>query len=466
MAIQKYDLIVIGGGPGGYSAAIRGSQKGLKTILVEQETLGGTCLNRGCIPTKTLLHDTEFLTAVRNSYFLRGDMKINLQRIIERKNMVMEGSRGWVQNIITGNNIIYLQGEASFTNSNTIELKSVDGELKTLSASNIILATGATVHYGEGLQTDGESIWSTNDAIALKSIPRTLAVIGAGNRGVELAQIYQNLGSKVVIIEKEKNVLPKFDWDLASRYKKCLLDRKLNILIRSTLVSAIPVEGSGVVLKIETAKGKIEQKVEKVLLTGQRQPDYKSLNLKATGLSLKNRILDFDSNFETDQKGIYVIGDATGPPFLAHKAIQQGMYVIDHILGNTVSQQQIFCPNCVYGDPEVASVGLSEIEAEESGYDIKVGEFRFVGNGRSGSINNDTGLVTIISESDSKTVLGVQIIGPQATELISLACLVMQNGIDLNGIKKTVFSHPSLAESFFEAALNTDGEAIHLLNDN
>ena len=463
MAIKECDLLVVGGGPGGYTAAIRGAQKGLKTILVERGALGGTCLNRGCIPTKTLLEDALMISAVRNCSFLRGDMKINRKRITERKDLLSEGSRAGITKTLTGNGVKILRGAAGFSAPYTVALKTNDGETEEIKGSKIILATGAAAQYGPDLQPDGKNIWSTDDALSLTSVPRTLAVIGANHLGVEFVAIYHNLGVKIALIEKDKRILPRVHWELADRYKRTLLDRQIKVLTGATAVKADSADNNGVSLTLESDKGQQEIQVDKVLLIGSRLPSYEGLNLEAAGLSLDGEILEHGPSNETQVEGIYVVGDAAGSPYLAHKAIAQAIGAVDHILGINTDKEQPFFPKCIFGDPEIGSVGLTEDEALESGHGVKVGEFYFMGNGRSGTIGNEQGLVKIVSESKTGRVLGVHIMGPQATELISLACLAMQNGIDISGIKRTVFAHPTLAETFFEAALATDGEAIHLL---
>ncbi|MBI4776192.1 MAG: dihydrolipoyl dehydrogenase [Deltaproteobacteria bacterium] len=463
MAENECDLLVVGGGPGGYTAAIRGAQKGLKTVLVEKGSLGGTCLNRGCVPTKSLLQDTGMITAVRTCRFLKGDMKISVQRIAERKGLVVEGSRQWVRNVLSGNGVATMLGKASFNGPKTLKVEATDGSTKEIGASKIVLATGAVEDYGAGLQVDGQNICSTDDALSLKSIPRRLAVVGAGNRGVEFASIYRNLGVSVVLIEKDKRVLPRLHPELADRYKKALLDRKIGVLTRTTVLEAHESPDVGVTLTLEGEKGRHEVQVDKVLLTGHRHPRYEGLGLASAGLSPVDRVVEHDAALETAVEGIYVIGDAAGPPYYAHKAISHALVAVDHILGNKDSHESLFVPNCIYGDPEVATVGLTEEQALKAGRSVRVGEFHFVGNGRAGTMGVDQGLVLMVSDSKTREILGVHIMGPQATELISLATMAMQNGIDLEGIKKTVFAHPTLAETFFEAALATDGEAIHLL---
>jgi dihydrolipoamide dehydrogenase len=466
MSIRECDLLVVGGGPGGYTAAIRAAQKGLKVILVERQELGGTCLNRGCVPSKCLVQDTLMISAVRNCYFMKGDMKINLKRIAERKDMVVEGSRSWVDKLLRGNSVTLLRGEASFESSKSIEVKTPDGAIVKVSTSKIIIATGAVTTYGAGLQVDSQSIWSTDDALGLKTVPRSLAIVGAGNRGVEFASIYHNLGSQIFILEKEEHILPRVPQSLANRYKKILTERQIKVLTRTKVVSA-RTGAEGVTLSLETEKGQQEIKADKVILTGSRRPTYQGLNVEAAGLSLNQGVLEYGPGMETKVKGIYVVGDAAGPPYLAHKAIVQGIAAVDHLLGFNTDGRPKFIPNCIWGDPEIGSVGITEDEAQELGRKVKVGEFYFIGNGRSNTIGNvpGQGLVRIVCDSEAGTVLGVHILGPQATEMISLACMAMENGIGVEGIKKTIFAHPTLAETFFEAALATNGEAIHMIFD-
>jgi dihydrolipoamide dehydrogenase len=465
MNIQACDLLVVGGGPGGYTAAIRGAQKGLKTVLVEKDRLGGTCLNRGCVPTKTLLDDTQMIYAVQRSHFMHGEMKVNLERLMEKKEMVVQASQEGIKNVLSGNGVTLVSGTAAFIGPKRMVIKTDEDEEKEIMASNIILATGAKPCYGEGLNVDGRLILSTDHALAIKSIPRTLVVVGAGIRGVEFASMYHNLGTKIALIEKEKRILPRLPWELAGRCKKALIDRRIKVLTRTKLVKASPNDGRGITLVMETRKGQQEIKADKLLLTGERRPAYESLNLEAVGLSPTEGVLKYDANLETKAKGVYLVGDATGAPYLAHKAIVQGIKAVDHILGIQCDEQPKRLPYCIYGNPEVASIGLTEDEAEESNINVQVGEFHFIGNGRASTIGNVEGAITIVSDADTGEVLGAHMFGPRVTELICLASLAMQNKINIADIKRTVFPHPTLAETFFEAALATDGEAIHMLLD-
>jgi dihydrolipoamide dehydrogenase len=462
MMDNRVDLLVVGGGPGGYTSAIRGAQKGLKTLLVDDGLLGGTCLNRGCIPTKALLEDSLIIAATRRSYFMKGDVQVSFKRIRERKKTLIENSRAGITAVLKENGVELLAGKACLVNSRTAKVTAPDGD-REIEANHIIIATGARADYGTALEVDGRSVWSTEHALDPKSVPHSLAVVGAGNRGAEFAVMYNNFGTRVILIEKQKRILPRFHSELSDRYRNVLANKKIKVLTRTTVLSAAPVDKGGVRLALGTTKGHEELKVEKVLLTGTRQPSYEGLNVEAAGLELLEGRIRIGVGMETTVKGIYVLGDASGPPYFAHKAIAQAIRAVDHIVGERSRlQKPLLFPSCVYGDPEMASVGLTEEEASQAGRKVKIGEFRFIGNGRAGSMAKEEGEVIIVSDPQTGEVLGVHMVGPQVTELISLATLAMQNGIDVAGIKKTVFPHPSLSEAFFEAALATDGEAIHM----
>jgi dihydrolipoamide dehydrogenase len=461
MTCASYDFLVIGGGPGGYTAAIRAAQKGLKTCLVERSLLGGTCLNRGCVPTKTLLTDALMIAAARRCYFMKGEMNVSWRRMQNHKAELAKNSRAGISQVLKESGVHIIEGEAVFLNARTIRVTTVDGQ-RDLTATNIVIATGSLATYGSGLAVDGRQVLSTDDALKLDTIPRSLAVVGAGNRGVEFAVLYHNLGTKVFLIEKEKQVLPRMHWEIADRYKKTLLDRKIAVHTRTSLVATRMAGKDGVILTLDADAGRKEFQTDKVLLTGMRRPDYANLCLEAAGLTLQDGCLGFGPGMETSQKGIYVVGDAAGPPYLAHKAIAQAMVAVDRCRGLDVGSRLLLIPDCIYGDPEVACIGMTEDEALSAGRRVKLGEFHFMGNGRAGTIGQAEGFVRIVSDAKTAEVLGVQMIGPAVTELVALASLAMQNGIDVTGIKQTVFPHPTLSETFFEAALASHDEAIHM----
>ncbi|MEM4720977.1 MAG: dihydrolipoyl dehydrogenase [Candidatus Methanomethylicaceae archaeon] len=457
------NLAVIGGGPGGYTAAIRAAQKGIKTILIEKGQVGGTCLNRGCIPTKTILEDVALLTAIKKCHFLRGDMKINLKKITERRDLVIAGSIRWVTNLLQYYGVDLVRGTATFTGPRTLEVTKSNGQVEAIQAEHIIIATGSREDYGPCFEVDGKYIWNTDHALNLPSIPKTLAVIGGGNRGVEFASIYHQLGVSVILFEKEDRILPLEDRSISLRYKKILRDRGIQI-IHSCFVKDVRIETDDkIVLTVEKGGTTEKIKVDRVLVTGKRLPLLDHLNLSATGLSPKEGHLSLSKNMETEIKGIYVVGDATGRPFFAHKAIAQAIIAVYHLLGVEHPMPR-FVPNCIYGNPEIASVGMTQVQAEAKGRNIKVGQFLFIGNGRSGTMGNDQGVAKIISDKETGEILGVHILGPLATELITQATLAMENGVPISAIKNTIFPHPTLSETLFEAALDTDAEAIHLVS--
>ena len=461
MHMEKYDLVVLGGGPGGYTAAISGAQKGLNTLLAEQHLLGGTCLNRGCIPTKTLLEDTSMIRSVRRCPFLKGDMKINLKKILERKKSLVENSRAGIMSVLAENGVKRLEGKASFSGPKTVIIETADG-VREVEASHIILATGAKTVYGPDLEPDGRRILSTDDALKLSALPKTLAVMGGGNRGLEFAAIYHNLGVKVAVIEENKRILSRFHWELADRYKRTLLEKGIKVLTGSRVLSVDASEGQKPSIILETPKGEKAFSVDQLLLTGDRRPDFEALNLPAAGLSAHEGTLAYGPGMETAVPGIYVVGDAAGGPYRAHKAISQGLMAVNHILGKDAGEDPLHIPDCLYGDPEVAAVGLTEEEALEAGRHVKMGAFNFVGNGRAGTLGKTGGTVMVMGDAETDEILGVHMIGPGVTELIAAAALALQNGIDLAGFKRTVFPHPTLSEALLEAALGVDGEAIHL----
>ena len=460
--VKSCDVLVVGGGPGGYTTAIQAARKGLHTVLVEQVHLGGTCLNRGCVPTKILLEDSLLIASVRSCSFMRGDLSLSLRRMVDRKTRLVETSRAGIAGVLGESGVEVVPGRARFLDPRSMSIQSAENEF-TVKAAHIVLATGARTDYGAGLRTDGRCVWSTDDALNPPSVPHTLAVVGAGNRGVEFATLYRNLGARVSLIEQQGRILPRVHPELADRLRKSLTDRGVTVHARTALLSTIPAEDGSTRLTLQTAKGPQELQVERVLLTGNRRPAWEHLNLEAVGLApAEDGLLPGDDGVETPVKGVYVVGDASGPPYLAHKAIAQAVAVVDHILGKHDSKKSLLIPDCIYGDPELASVGLTEDQALAAGRRVKIGEFHFVGNGRAGTLGKEEGLVIVVSDASSGRVLGVHMLGPRVTELIAIAGLAIQNGLDVTAVKKTVFPHPTLSETFFEAALATHGESIHM----
>jgi len=462
MKTERCDLLVVGGGPGGYTAAMRGAVKGLRVILVEKGPMGGTCLNRGCLPTKALLEDTLTVDRVRRARFLKGDLKINRERILERKAALVAESVAGVTQTVLDKGVTLLQGEASFAGPDRMALERAGDESLEIRAGHILLATGSRPEYGAGFTIDGERVLDTDGALALQSIPRTVAIVGSGNRGVEFAAIYANLGVRVTLIERARRILPREHRWVSGRYRQVLGLRRMQVLTQTEAVGAGPTQGGGVRLTLESPKqGQDRLEVDQVLLTGSRRPSFAGLNLEAAGLVLQDGLLEHGPTLETGQRGIYVVGDAAGGPYLAHKAIAEAMAAVDGILGKEASADSLVIPNCVYGDPEVGSVGLKDYEAKKAGHNVRLGEFYFARNGRAGTMGKDEGLVLTVSDADTGRVLGMHILGPSATELISLGVMAIRNGLTVGDLKQTVLPHMTLSEAVFESAASTDEEAVH-----
>jgi len=452
MKTQECDLLVIGGGPGGYTAAMRAAQGGLSVLLVERGPMGGTCLNRGCLPTKTLLEDTRLIDAVRRAAFLKGDLRINRVRILARKDAVVEVSVAGITQAVLEKGVGIVKGAASFTAPGKVVVDRGEEEPLGIEAAHVIIATGSRPEYGPGLTIDGNKILDTDAALALETIPRSIAIVGSGNRGVEFASIYANLGTRVTIVEKEKRLLPREHRWIGGRYRQALGQRHIQVMTRTEAVATEPLHDQGVRLVVTRDDGESERlDVDRVLLTGSRRPCFDGLNLDVAGLDTSGGFLTRGETMETGQQGVYVVGDAAGPPYLAHKAIAQSAAVVDRILGKPSAGTPVIA-NCVYGDPEVGSVGMTDYEAKKAGYPVRLGEFYFARSGRAASMGKDDGFVLIPVDEESGKVLGMHILGPSATELISLGVLAIQNGLTIEDLRRTVLPHMTLSESVYEAA--------------
>lgn len=480
MAERECDLFVVGGGPGGYTAAIRAAQRGLETILAERGPVGGTCLNWGCVPTKTLLEKTRLISAVRHCDFLKGDMRIKLKRIIEGKETVVERSRSRIAHLLAGNGVTLVRGEASFpdagrragkrsegvvgkkSGSKTISVIH-DGKKETYRAKSIIIATGSKVASIPTVNLDGMQIVSSHEILDIQKVPKSMVVIGGGVIGVELATIFDALGARVTVVEMLPTIISTEDDEITAELKVLLQGQGITILT-DTKVTAASFANGEVSLKIQDQEGREDQiRAEKVLMAAGRVPQTEGLGIEKTDLQMDGPSIKVNTRMETNLDGIYAIGDVIGEMMLANAASAEGTVAVENILGKSQEIDYRRIPSCIYTSPEVASVGLKEREAREKGLDIKVGKFPYQYNSKAMTMGSLEGFVKIIAERESGEILGVHVLGEHATELISLASLAMQNGVTMTGIKKTVFPHPTLAEAFLEAFLAADGEAVHIL---
>ena len=456
-----YDLIVIGTGPAGYSAAIRASQKGMKVVLAEHLHVGGTCLNCGCIPTKTLLHDALQFYSIQKLPYLKGRIDLDFQELMKRKNEIVQSLVGGIEAVMQNQGIQIVRGEATFRNPRTIQIRKRDGTEAVLEGKWILIATGAKPVYQPEVSLDGEKICGTEEALRWRDIPETLAVVGAGIRGVEFANLFGSLGSKVTLIEEKSMVLPGEDVEISSRFKR-LLSKRMKVMTSAKVMKIEPGE-QGVCLLARTKKGEETLLFERVLLTGRRKGNVRGLGLERLGLSIENDFLRVQPTQETAIPGVYGAGDVTGGNLSAHKALAEGVSAISSMGGMPRPVSHRLLPRCIFTDPEIGSIGLTQQEAEEreGAEQIVVGKFPFEASGRAVSLGQDRGVVKVISTKKLGEVIGVHIIGPLATELISLAALAMKNELGVEEIRSVFYGHPTLSEAFQEAALDGAGEAIH-----
>ena len=465
-ANERFDLIVIGSGPGGYVAAIRAAQLGLKTAVIEKYKLpGGTCLHWGCIPTKALLHSAEVLESARTAggYGVKiAGAELDLPGVHKhRKKTVITNAKG-VAFLFKKNGIQLIQGTGTLAGSGAVQVTPAEGDPFTVKAGKIILATGSVVREMPGMEFDGKSIISSDHALELDRIPETMLVLGAGAVGVEFASIYATFGSKVTLVELLPNLVPLEDPDLGQELEKAFKKRKIDIHTGTRVQSVEKVDG-GVKVQAEKDGETVEMTAEVMLVAVGRLPVTSNLGLEGTGVVMDGPFIQVDSMMQTGEPGVYAIGDIVKTQALAHVASHEGVIAAEHAAGGSphpINYDKI--PSCTYSSPEIASVGLSEQEAKDRGYDVAVGSFPFTANGKAKIIGDPRGFVKIVSDRKYDEVLGVHIIGPHATELISEAIVAVNLEATTESLFHAVHAHPTLAEAMHEAALGVHGRSIHI----
>ncbi len=464
MSDNQFDLIVVGAGPGGYVAAIRASQLGLKTALVEKrKTLGGTCLNIGCIPSKALLHSTEiyhFLDEKAREHGIKtGSLEIDVPALMKKKDAVVGNLVKGVGTLVSKKGVTVFHGAGRLKDRNTVL---VDGETnETLTGKHIILATGSAVAELPSLKIDGKSIVSSDHAIAFDSVPRKFVVVGGGAIGLELGAVWARLGSEVTVVEFLPRIASTFDADISKTLERIL--KKQGIRIQTgTKVTGVKKQKNKLIVTAESNGSAKEFEADKVLVAVGRKPYTEGLGLEEIGIELddKKRVKT-DEHFRTNVENIHAIGDIVSGPMLAHKAEEEGVAVAEIIAGKPGHVNYDVIPNVIYTDPEVASAGMGEDEAGEKRIKVNVGKFPLAANGRALAIDATDGIVKVIASADTDRVLGVQIIGRNASEFISGAVAHMEYGGSAEDIARTVHAHPTVSECLKEAALAVDKRAIH-----
>ncbi len=460
---MDYDVIVIGSGPGGYVCAIRAAQLGLRTALVEEKDLGGTCLNWGCIPTKALYAATKLICQARTSAEMGisfGEPDIDLPRLAAWKSEVVDKLVGGIATLLDKNGVILFRERGRLAGANTVELSS--GE--PITAKRIVLATGSTPTAIPGVSFGDPAVWSSDDALALTEIPKRLAVIGGGVIGLELATIYNRLGSRVTVIELLPDILSIVDLDrrIVATLKRALKAQGIEILA-NTAAESFEATSDSTVIRTNDSR---EIDADRVLLAVGRQPNTTDLGLETVSIEPDSRgCLPVDASLETTARGIFAIGDIIPGPMLAHKASAEGIALAESFAGHEAKRlDPTLIPQAIFTEPEIASVGRSESAAKEAGHEILVGRFPFAALGKALGMREPEGFFQVVADASDHCLLGVQIIGAEASDLISEAAVAVQARLPLEAIADAVHPHPTLPEGMKEAAEHTLGRAIHTIN--
>lgn len=456
------DVIVIGGGPGGYVAAIRAAQLGKKVALIERDKFGGTCLNRGCIPTKALYKEAEILNTLKriDEYGISIDSyKIDVEKIQTRKQSIVDQLVSGIEQLLKANSIEVIKGSASFKDKNAVMVSLEDGSTKEITASNIIVAAGSKPAVPPIPGADMVGVYTSEDILNFESIPESLTIIGGGVIGMEFAGIFNSMGTKVTVVEFLPNILGNVDSDIVKRFQVSVKKKGISINT-SCKVTKIEKTDGGFKVCAEGKKGEIQIDSEKVLISTGRIPSIEGLNLENAGIEYDKKGIKTDENYETNIKGIYAIGDVNGKVMLAHAASYQGIKAAEAInsIHNRAANPVI--PGCIFVFPEIATAGITEDEAKANGMEYKASKFMFGANGKALTLGEPEGFVKVISSSD--IIIGVHIMGPHASDLIHEGVLAIANKLDVDAVINTIHAHPTLSESFSEAVAGLKGEAIHI----
>ncbi len=464
--MKTYDLLIIGGGPGGYVAAIKGAQLRLSVGLIEKDKVGGACLHKGCIPTKALIQSTHVYELFKRSKefgIITKGVRADFSEFHKRKQAIANRLLGGVEHLLKKNKVDVLKGTGQIVSPGKALVKDGSKIKEEVSARNIIIATGSSPVVFKGLPYDKENVLTSDDILELKEIPSSLLIVGGGSVGIEFAYIYNALGCEVTVIEVMDEILPTNDKDVGSALRRCLSKRGIKFITQTEL-DHIEIREDSVETTVKKNDGKAETvQSEKVLLAMGRKPETENSGLEALNLEFNGRFIDIDENMQTSQSGIYAIGDITGPPLLAHVASAQGLFVAHNIAGvdyPPINDNTI--PKVTYTNPQVASVGMTQEEAEMADYDLKVARFPFISNGKAQTIGEEDGFIKVITDKSSGEILGVHLIGHEVGELIGGMSLAMNLEATNLEVSANIFPHPTISEVFSEVFHMIEGKAIHI----
>ncbi|MBI2253938.1 MAG: dihydrolipoyl dehydrogenase [Proteobacteria bacterium] len=466
MSDTSFDVVVIGGGPGGYVAAIRAAQLGLKTAVVEREHLGGICLNWGCIPTKALLRSAEVghLLKHADAYgFSASNVTFDLAKIVDRSRKVASQLSNGVKHLLKKNKVTVFDGQGKLAGTGKVKVEKDGKAVADLAAKNIILATGARARVFPGLEPDGKLIWTYKEAMVPTVMPKSLLVVGSGAIGIEFASFYHNLGAKVTVVEVMPRILPVEDSEISAFAQKSFEKQGMKIMTGAN-VKAFKKGADNVTATIEVGGKAEDQTFDRVILAVGIVGNVENLGLEGTKVKVEKTHIVTDGYGATGEPGVYAIGDLTGAPWLAHKASHEGVICVEKIAGvkdvHPLDTRNI--PGCTYCMPQVASVGLTEQAAKDKGYEVKVGRFPFIGNGKAIALGEPEGLVKTVFDAKTGELLGAHMIGAEVTELIQGYTVARTLETTEAELMHTVFPHPTLSEMMHESVLAAYGRAIHI----
>jgi dihydrolipoamide dehydrogenase len=459
------DVAIIGGGPGGYVCGIRAAQLGLKTVVVEADRLGGECVNYGCIPSKSIITVSKLVDKIKEAekYGLKSSgVWVDFAQMQKWKSEVVSRLVGGIELLLRGYKATVLMGEAEVISKDRIVVDTPRGR-EEISCKNLVIATGTRTSSLPGLEFDGDLVISSKEGLELLSAPRRLLIVGGGAIGLEFASMYQKLGSAISVVEIMDQLLPGTDPDVVRVVHRRLEGKGAKVYLKSKVLH-ITKKGTEAEVEVETPDGKMVIEVEKVLVSVGRKSRTEKMNLQGIGVQIDSRgYIVTDNKMQTNVPGVYAIGDVRGPPLLAHKASKEGIVAAECIAGMPSAADWKVIPDAIFCDPEVASAGLTEAKAIEAGYKVKRSRFQFAALGRALTAGEPEGFAKIISNQQDGLVLGVQIVGPEASDLISEAALAIEMGATVEDIALTIHPHPTFPEAIMEAAESAAGRPIHQL---
>ena len=468
MANEQFDVTIIGSGPGGYVAAIRAGQLGLKAAIVEKDTrLGGTCTLRGCIPTKQMLMSAHIFEQMKHAADFgvqASGIQLAFADVQKRKEkVVLKNSKG-IEYLMKKNKVTVIKGTGKLALPGRVEVTDAEGKKQTIQTKNIVIATGSVVRPIPGFETDGKQVVNSDHILELKDVPKSLIVMGCGAVGVEFASVYSRFGADTTIVELLPQIVPLEDEEVSKELERSFRKRGIKSLV-GTKLEKMEKTPTSVKVKGKNAKGEdVTLEAEMLLVAVGRMPYTQGLGLEGTKIKVDRGFIHVDEYQQTAENGVYAIGDVVPTPLLAHLASKEGIVAVEHMAGRTDVRpiNLRLVPNCTYCDPEIGSVGLTEAKAKEQGYEVNIGRFPFSASGKARIIGEEEGFVKIVADKKYDEILGVHIIGPHATELIAEACVAMQLESTAEELGRTMHAHPTVSEAVMEAAEGVHGLAVHI----